>query len=144
MTSRTAGILPSREANVTSASQGSPLHNWGSSDRLSDMAHDFTAVGVIGLGTMGAGIVEVFARNGLDVVAVEVSPEAAEKGRGVLRHSTDRAVARGKLTEQVQASWRCSPVTAWTSWRSRCHQRQQKRAGGSCGTRPTGLLPGAS
>src|SRR5450759_4093519 len=103
MTSRTAGILPSREANVTSASQGSPLHNWGSSDRLSDMAHDFTAVGVIGLGTMGAGIVEVFARNGLDVVAVEVSPEAAEKGRGVLRHSTDRAVARGKLTEQEQS-----------------------------------------
>jgi len=52
---------------------------------------------------MGAGIVEVFARNGLDVVAVEVSPEAAEKGRGVLRHSTDRAVARGKLTEQEQS-----------------------------------------
>src|SRR5665811_844304 len=102
MTSRTAGILPSREANVTSASQGSPLHNWGSSDRLSDMAHDFTAVGVIGLGTMGAGIVEVFARNGLDVVAVEVSPEAVEKGQAVLRHSTDRAVSRGKLTEQEQ------------------------------------------
>jgi len=51
---------------------------------------------------MGAGIVEVFARNGLDVVAVEVSPEAVEKGQAVLRHSTDRAVSRGKLTEQAQ------------------------------------------
>ena len=51
---------------------------------------------------MGAGIVEVFARNGLDVVAVEVSAEAVEKGRGVLQHSTDRALARGKLTEQSQ------------------------------------------
>ncbi|MEO6144669.1 MAG: 3-hydroxyacyl-CoA dehydrogenase NAD-binding domain-containing protein, partial [Dermatophilaceae bacterium] len=40
------------------------------------MSRDFATVGVIGLGTMGAGIVEVFARNGLDVVAVEVSPEA--------------------------------------------------------------------
>ena len=51
---------------------------------------------------MGAGIVEVFARNGLDVVAVEVSPEALEKGKGVLRHSTSRALSRGKLTEQQQ------------------------------------------
>jgi 3-hydroxybutyryl-CoA dehydrogenase len=66
------------------------------------MARDFATVGVIGLGTMGAGIVEVFARVGLDVVAVEVSTEAVEKGRGVLRHSTDRALSRGKLTEQEQ------------------------------------------
>jgi len=51
---------------------------------------------------MGAGIVEVFARNGLDVVAVEVSPEAAERGQAVLRHSTDRALSRGKLTAQEQ------------------------------------------
>ncbi len=51
---------------------------------------------------MGAGIVEVFARNGLDVVAVEASPEALEKGKGVLRHSTSRALSRGKLTEQQQ------------------------------------------
>jgi 3-hydroxybutyryl-CoA dehydrogenase len=66
------------------------------------MARDFATVGVIGLGTMGAGIVEVFARNGLDVVAVEVSAEAIEKGQGVLRRSTDRALSRGKLTEQAQ------------------------------------------
>jgi len=67
------------------------------------MTHDFATVGVIGLGTMGAGIVEVFARNGLDVVAVEVSAEAIEKGRAVLRQSTERALARGKLTEQELA-----------------------------------------
>src|SRR5665811_2295305 len=52
---------------------------------------------------MGAGIVEVFARSGLGVVAVEVSPEAVEKGQGVLRRSTDRALSRGKLTEEQQA-----------------------------------------
>jgi 3-hydroxybutyryl-CoA dehydrogenase len=68
------------------------------------MARDFTKVGVIGLGTMGAGIVEVFARNGIDVVAVEVTDAAVEKGRGVLQHSTDRAVSRGKLSEQDQAA----------------------------------------
>jgi 3-hydroxybutyryl-CoA dehydrogenase len=53
---------------------------------------------------MGAGIVEVFARNGLDVIAVEVSADAVEKGQAVLRRSTDRAVARGKLTEQAQTA----------------------------------------
>lgn len=68
------------------------------------MARDFTKIGVIGLGTMGAGIVEVFARNGIDVVAVEVTDEAVEKGRGVLRHSTDRAVSRGKLTADDQSA----------------------------------------
>jgi 3-hydroxybutyryl-CoA dehydrogenase len=56
-------------------------------------------VGVVGLGTMGAGIVEVFARGGLDVVAVEVDEAALERGRATLIGSTDRAVAKGKLTE---------------------------------------------
>ncbi|WP_433554771.1 3-hydroxyacyl-CoA dehydrogenase family protein [Micromonospora zamorensis] len=46
---------------------------------------------------MGAGIVEVFARNGIDVVAVEISEPALERGRATLAGSTDRAVAKGKL-----------------------------------------------
>jgi len=66
------------------------------------MARDIAKVGVVGLGTMGVGIVEVFARNGLDVVAVEISAEAAERSKAVLRRSTDRALARGKLTEEGQ------------------------------------------
>ncbi len=68
------------------------------------MAREFSKVAVIGLGTMGAGIVEVFARNGIDVVAVEVDDAAVEKGRGVLAHSTDRAVSRGKLSDEDQAT----------------------------------------
>ena len=63
------------------------------------MTRDFRTVGVVGLGTMGAGIVEVFAREGLRVVGVEPTEESLERGRGHLRHSTDRAVRRGKLTE---------------------------------------------
>ncbi|WFE42059.1 3-hydroxybutyryl-CoA dehydrogenase [Micromonospora sp. WMMD998] len=63
------------------------------------MAREFTRVGVVGLGTMGAGIVEVFARNGLDVTAVEISEPALERGRATLTGSTDRAVAKGKLAE---------------------------------------------
>ena len=64
---------------------------------------EFTRIGVVGLGTMGAGIAEVFARNGFEVIGVEVNDEALERGRQHLEHSTDRAVARGKLTEAEQA-----------------------------------------
>jgi 3-hydroxybutyryl-CoA dehydrogenase len=68
------------------------------------MARELSTIGVVGLGTMGAGIVEVFARNGLDVVAVEADVDGLERGRGHLEHSTGRAVARGKLTEDEQAA----------------------------------------
>ncbi len=61
------------------------------------MAREFSTVGVVGMGTMGSGIAEVFARSGLDVIAVEVDDDGLQRGRGHLEHSTDRAVARGKL-----------------------------------------------
>jgi 3-hydroxybutyryl-CoA dehydrogenase len=67
------------------------------------MAREIRTVGVVGLGTMGAGIVEVFAKNGLSVVGLEISPDALERGRGHLDSSTGRAVKRGKLTEAEQA-----------------------------------------
>ncbi|MGH3445445.1 MAG: 3-hydroxyacyl-CoA dehydrogenase family protein, partial [Nocardioidaceae bacterium] len=67
------------------------------------MARDFQQVGVIGLGTMGAGIAEVFARNGLSVVAVEADEAGVRRGRGHLENSTGRAVARGKLSGQEHA-----------------------------------------
>ncbi|WP_322749632.1 MULTISPECIES: 3-hydroxybutyryl-CoA dehydrogenase [unclassified Frankia] len=63
------------------------------------MAQDFAKVGVVGLGTMGAGIAEVLARAGIDVVGVELNDETLARGLGHIRHSTDRAVSRGKLTE---------------------------------------------
>jgi 3-hydroxybutyryl-CoA dehydrogenase len=66
------------------------------------MAREFSSIGVIGLGTMGAGIAEVFARNGYRVVGVEVSDESLERGRQHVQHSTDRAVKRGKLSEDDQ------------------------------------------
>ncbi|UYM05951.1 3-hydroxyacyl-CoA dehydrogenase family protein [Solicola gregarius] len=66
------------------------------------MAREFNQVGVIGLGTMGAGIVEVFARNGFDVVGVEQGTEQLERGRGHIQHSTDRAVRREKITTAEQ------------------------------------------
>ncbi len=64
------------------------------------MSGEISKVGVVGLGTMGAGIVEVFARNGFDVVGLDMSDIAVERGRGHIEKSTDRAVARGKLTAE--------------------------------------------
>ena len=66
------------------------------------MSREITTVGVVGLGTMGAGIVEVLARNGVDVVAVEVDEGRAAAGKERIQRSTDRAVARGKLSAESQ------------------------------------------
>jgi len=62
------------------------------------MARDIKQVGVIGLGTMGAGIVEVLARSGLAVIAVDKDEHAVARGRGHVEGSTGRAVERGKLS----------------------------------------------
>ncbi|BBC31252.1 hypothetical protein SGFS_025460 [Streptomyces graminofaciens] len=62
------------------------------------VAADIRRVGVVGCGLMGAGIAEVCARAGLDVVVHEVSPEAAEAGRTRIAASLDRGVRRGKLS----------------------------------------------
>jgi 3-hydroxybutyryl-CoA dehydrogenase len=61
------------------------------------VARELTEVGVVGLGTMGAGIAEVLARAGLSVTAVEVTDDALQRGREHVEQSTGKAVARGKL-----------------------------------------------
>ncbi len=66
------------------------------------MASEINTVGVIGLGTMGAGIVEVFARGGCTVIGVETTTPYADRGRAILQGSTDRAVAKGKLDKAGQ------------------------------------------
>jgi 3-hydroxyacyl-CoA dehydrogenase len=48
---------------------------------------------------MGAGIAEVCARVGLDVVLVEIDEVAADRARDRVEASLDRAVERGKLDE---------------------------------------------
>ena len=70
-------------------------------------------VGVIGVGTMGSGIVEVAARNGLQVVAREATPELVEAGRSRVEKSMDRGVARGKLDEAAREA--AAAAVAWTT-----------------------------
>jgi 3-hydroxybutyryl-CoA dehydrogenase len=63
-------------------------------------------VAVVGLGTMGAGIAEVFARAGIGVVAVEADPQALRAGLGALDESLSKAVSRGRLDAGQQAEIR--------------------------------------
>jgi len=61
---------------------------------------DIERVGVVGCGQMGAGIAEVCARSGLEVMVAETTGEALEIGRTRLTTSLDKAAARGKITEE--------------------------------------------
>ena len=60
--------------------------------------------GVVGLGTMGAGIAEVLGKSGLEVIAVEVDAALLDKGRARLESSLQRAVDRGRLDESEKSA----------------------------------------
>ncbi len=61
---------------------------------------------VIGSGLMGAGIAEVLAKAGQDVIVSEVSADASAAGRARIEKSLARAVAKGKLSEADRdAAW---------------------------------------
>lgn len=56
-------------------------------------------VGVVGAGQMGAGIAEVSAKAGADVVVYDINAELVEAGRKRITGSLERAASRGKLSE---------------------------------------------
>jgi 3-hydroxybutyryl-CoA dehydrogenase len=55
-------------------------------------------VGVVGCGLMGAGIAQVAAHSGCDVIVREVSPELVEKGLKNIEKNLARLVEKGTLT----------------------------------------------
>ncbi|MBP0459875.1 3-hydroxybutyryl-CoA dehydrogenase [Streptomyces montanisoli] len=61
---------------------------------------DITRVGVVGCGQMGAGIAEVAARSGLEVMVAETTGEALEIGRTRIVSSLTKAALRGKITQE--------------------------------------------
>jgi 3-hydroxybutyryl-CoA dehydrogenase len=56
-------------------------------------------VGVVGLGTMGAGIAQVCVQRGLDVIGREVSDELGARGRATIERYLGRGVEKGRLTQ---------------------------------------------
>jgi 3-hydroxybutyryl-CoA dehydrogenase len=59
----------------------------------------FGRIGVVGGGTMGAGIAEVCAKTGADVIVLEVSDGALDAAKGRIETSLGRAVRNGRLEE---------------------------------------------
>ncbi|WP_170423817.1 3-hydroxyacyl-CoA dehydrogenase NAD-binding domain-containing protein [Ruegeria arenilitoris] len=67
------------------------------------VARQIASVGVIGAGTMGAGIAQFFATNGVSVTLVEISTEAAAAGIDRIRDNLSQSAKRGKLTQDRAA-----------------------------------------
>jgi 3-hydroxybutyryl-CoA dehydrogenase len=64
------------------------------------VAREIRTVGVVGLGTMGAGIAQVCVQAGFDVVGREVNQEFGERGRATVDRYLTRGVEKGRLTQQ--------------------------------------------
>ena len=57
------------------------------------------AIGVIGSGTMGRGIAEVFSSHGFDLLLVDLTRELLERADSAIRRSLDKQVEKDVITE---------------------------------------------
>ena len=70
-------------------------------------------VGIIGAGTMGGGIAQVFAQSGHEVLLCDINDELAQKGKARIVKSLDKLVAKGKM-EQPEAEAVAQRLTTGT------------------------------
>ena len=68
------------------------------------MSNDIERVGVIGAGQMGAGIAEVSARAGVDVIVYEPTEALTTAGKARITKSLERGVSVGKITERERTA----------------------------------------
>ena len=61
-------------------------------------------VGIVGAGTMGNGIAQACAVKGIQVVMVDISEAAVDKGLATIGKSLDRLVAKEKITDADKAN----------------------------------------
>ena len=61
-------------------------------------------MGVVGLGTMGAGIAQVCVQAGFETIGREVSGELGDRARATIEHYLARGVEKGRLTEEERAA----------------------------------------
>ncbi|BEI42817.1 MULTISPECIES: 3-hydroxybutyryl-CoA dehydrogenase [unclassified Polynucleobacter] len=62
-----------------------------------------TSIGIIGAGTMGNGIAQVAANAGYDVVLLDVSDAALEKGLAALNNSLDRLIKKEVISAEQKS-----------------------------------------
>jgi 3-hydroxybutyryl-CoA dehydrogenase len=68
------------------------------------MAQAISRLGIVGTGTMGAGIAQVAAQAGCDVWLVDAMPGAVERGVDRIGRGLARGVERGTLTEEARGA----------------------------------------
>jgi 3-hydroxybutyryl-CoA dehydrogenase len=68
------------------------------------MPIDIGKVGVVGAGTMGNGIAQVFARKGYDVVLLDLERSLLERGLATISKNIEREVAKGKASPEEKAA----------------------------------------
>src|SRR5271157_5252307 len=61
------------------------------------MVEGVKKIGVVGAGTMGAGVAEAFAAAGFPVVLRDIAQGPLDRGMGTIKKSLERLAARGKL-----------------------------------------------
>ena len=61
-------------------------------------------VAVLGAGQMGAGIAQVSACAGYEVVMIDISEEFVERGMGTIASSLDKLVSKGRMSEKESSS----------------------------------------
>lgn len=64
------------------------------------MAHSVNIIGVVGAGTMGAGIAQVAAGHGYDVVLIDAKDELIERGIDRIKTDLEKAVQREKMSTE--------------------------------------------
>ena len=61
---------------------------------------EIKTIGVVGAGTMGNGIAQVFAASDFDVILQDISEEQLEKGIAAISNSLDRLIKKERITEE--------------------------------------------
>ena len=69
-------------------------------------------IGVVGMGSMGHGIVQLTAQSGMEVVGIDRDQDVIDKSMNAIHGSLDKLQSKGKLTEEVVAAARANITTS--------------------------------
>jgi len=95
--------IPVSAGSTSRAATAASPRSWSSrrgSFRTFAMADQIRKVGVVGLGTMGAGIAQVSVQAGYDTVGREVSAALGERGKATVDRYLTHGVEKGRLTQE--------------------------------------------
>lgn len=76
------------------------------------MEQNISTIGVLGTGTMGAGIVQVAAQGGYGVIACDGSVEALEGAQRYVREGLEKFASRGRISEDAETVYE---RVSWTT-----------------------------